>query len=238
MSFVRALLLAPLSVIVSGSTCTNPFCFVGDVEEQPTVELVFRDQAGAFHPVVEGGDVPMVVPDQGGLVMLFGVRAKNMDVCNAQLSVAVHDPCTAVGDGDGRIISREGRPLPLAGREDGWAVPDSESLANFANVPACPNAASTRDLDGHPYLVRATLTEDDSDRTASAAAMFVPTCDDDFCRCLCDSDQVLGESCDLGPPSDALDPAPGECPGDDDADAGSGADAGGGADAGSDADAG
>ncbi len=219
MTTARALLLST-SIAMGGSGCENPLCFVGDPKLAPEIELVFLDAAGERHALADGAEIPLVVPGQGGQVLLIGVRARNMDVCALQGSVAVHDECAGSPGGNGRIIGREGRPLSLNEREDGWAAPGPQQSA-YANIPACPNAASSRDIDGHPYLVRATVTEGASERTASAEAMIVPVCQDNFCRCSCDANNILGEGCGESSPDDTGDPAPGDCPVED-VDAGSG----------------
>lgn len=201
---------APLLV---GAQC-NPLCWVGDYEQQPVVELVWSS-GGAWQPLGEDQPVPMVVPGQGGRVLLLGVRAKNVDACALQLSMSVHDQCTAADGNDGRIVGREGRPIGLRGRADGWAVPstDDDAFDVYANVPTCPNLASSRDFDGHPYLVRARVEDQSTGRTAEASGSVVPTCDDVWCECECDADAVLGAGCDgETSPDDGADPAPGDCP--------------------------
>jgi hypothetical protein len=207
-----AFLAVPLSLATGAAEC-NPFCVVGDLDEDPVVELVWSNGDG-YQPLGEGDEVPMVVPGQGGRVLLLGVRAKNVDSCALQLSVSVHDQCTAEEGNDGRIVGREGRPVALRGRDDDWAVPseNDDAFDVFANIPTCPNLASSRDFDGHPYFVRARVTDQTTGKAAEAEGLVTPTCDDVYCACECDANRVLGDACVDEPPDDTGDPTPGSCP--------------------------
>jgi hypothetical protein len=244
---MRALVVGPLFFVV-GAACEPPVVdagpeagcagFFGDEDAEPVVELYQRTLDGGIVPIAEGGEVPLILPPQGGKVILVGVRAKNVDLCALSITAAVHDECTAVDGGFGRIVGREGRPLHLEAADDGWAYPIApDTLTNWANVPMCPNTAFPRDMDGEPYLLRIRIVDGSVTprRTALAEAHITPVCAEPRnlaeCQCQCDKDYVLGQQCGddadggRGDDGDVDDPPPGTCPRPPD-DAGSPADAG------------
>ncbi len=198
--------------------------FFGDEAQEAQVQLVYRTVDGGVAVMDENTEIPLLLPPQGGKVLLIGVRARNLDLCALGISTAIHDECTALDGGFGRIVGREGRPLRLVPSDDGWAYPDRpDTLTNFSNVPACPNSAFSRDIDGEPYLVRARLLDRSSlpQRDYIAEAHIIPVCAEPEhlgeCTCQCDADFILGQECaelpdgGAGDDGDIGDPAPGAC---------------------------
>jgi hypothetical protein len=85
---------------------------------------------------------------------------------------------------------------------DGWGTsspPDASagsSLANFANVPICPNQWATNAVDGNSYSLEVTL-KDRGGRTLSKSINVTPQCADGDvnCTCTCAAGYVLGTPC-------------------------------------------
>ena len=183
-------------------------CFIGDPNADAEIELVARAvDGGGLVDLHDGDDVPLIMPPQGGKVILVGVRAKNVS-CTLQLNVGLFDLCQVDDDApQGRVIGREGRPVVLREDADGFGVPDdADAMQNYANVPVCPSFASTRDGDGQPYGLEVRVSELQRDgetapRTHVVTLAVTPVCaaGDDDCRCECDADFVMsqtrGEQC-------------------------------------------
>jgi hypothetical protein len=187
----------------------EPDCFFGDPNEEPVAELVHRIGIGA-DLLLEGGDVDMILPPQGGKVILVGVRAKNINLCAVGVSAAVRDTC------DGGLLSREGREIALVAADDGWAYPvNPDLLDNYANVAMCPNRASSRDIDGYPYQIEVRLTDQLTRKNVLVTMSIVPRCNEanvlQECECTCDNEYELGRDCTIRY-DDSNDVPPGECP--------------------------
>ena len=192
---------------ITSSSCSQ---FVGDPQAPPRIDLVYRTADGRVAPLTEGAMLPLTTPPQGGKMIFPGVVAHNMDTCAVEIVGAVRDECT------NRVIGLEGRPvnLYLYDGQDGGTPAAPEQLSNFANVPLCPNGASSRNVNGEPYRLEVRVT-DRAGRTASAMAHVVPTCAEPDrlleCLCTCRKGYRLGETCttlpDAGPagscPTDA-----------------------------------
>jgi hypothetical protein len=155
--------------------------------------VVYQTPAGTPAAVEDGSAAPLVVPPQGGEVLVIGVRALNIDGCPLTMSSSLVLP------GSGVIASFERRPVTLQPASDGWLEPkDPTGLANFANLPACPIAGLGQMINDESFRLDVEV-EDLAGRQASASAMVVPTCDTATdpaqCRCLCAADYVLGSVC-------------------------------------------
>ena len=167
-------------------------CFVGDLAASPALTLVYQTPDLALAPVTDGGSLPLIVPPQGGEVLIIGVRALNIDGCPLTMSTSLALP-------SGVVAAFERRPVNLQPAPDGWLEPvNPAGLANFANLPACPIAGLEQSIDGERYQLTVEV-EDRAGRTAQASATIVPTCDaaavPATCRCLCAAGYVLGSSC-------------------------------------------
>lgn len=168
-------------------------CFVGDPNAPLEVEPIYRTVAGEMAPLADGGDVPLILPPQGGKVFLVGVRARNLDVCSVRISAAVIDDC------GGRVVARDGRPVFLVPDADGWAVPrQPHELSDYANVPACPSFGTDRDVNGEKYRLVLSIV-DGGGRTVDLERQVVPICaEPQFaaqCECECDRSYILGRAC-------------------------------------------
>jgi len=186
--------LAALAACHGGGEASPPpsGCFSGDATAAPLLALVRQAADGGLAPVTDGDMVPLVVPPQGGEVLLIGVRALNIDGCPLTMS-------TSLVLSTGVVAAFERRPVNLRLAEDGWLQPASPSgLANFANLPACPIAGLGQSIDGVSSQLVVDV-EDRAGRRGHAAATILPTCEGDatsgHCRCLCAAGYVLGDVC-------------------------------------------
>lgn len=167
-------------------------CFQGDPASSPALALVYQTPDRTLAPVTEGGPVPLIVPPQGGEVLIIGVRARNIDGCPLTMSTSLALP-------SGVVAAFERRPVMLAAAPDEWLEPANPTgLANFSNLPACPIAGLDRPIDGESYRLTVDV-EDGGGRHAEISATVIPTCDTSgsapTCRCLCAAGYVLGTPC-------------------------------------------
>ena len=168
-------------------------CVVGDLSAEPEIELVYRTADAEMVPLVDGAELPLQTPPQGGKVIFVGMRVKNVDLCGASLQGAVREPCT------NRVLGIERRPIAWRIAEDGFAEPaQPQEISDYANVPLCPNAGAAEDVDGPELQLEMRFYP------AGAAAIdrviaITTTCADDelpqLCRCECDADYELGVEC-------------------------------------------
>jgi hypothetical protein len=201
-------LLLRIALLSSLAACPAPerFCSgpVGDSSAPIALDVVLRSGDGVATVATDGAPAPLLTPPQGGMVILAGVRAKNLDTCAVNLIAAVRDVCS-------NRVQLEGRPVNLTLADDGWAYPSAPAeLDNFANIGVCPNNSGARRIYGEPYRIEVTVT-DKNGKQGSAAVLVVPFCAEPAhaheCECMCAADYVLGSIC--YPPLDA---GPGGCP--------------------------
>lgn len=195
----------------------QPPCIIGDENAEAEIVMVYRTVDGEVADLVDNGEVPLILPPQGGKVTLIGVRAKNV-TCRLLLNGSISNSLCG-----GNIIGLEGRAIDLEVREDGFGYPArADTLDNYANIPLCPNAASTRDADGQPYALQVRATEvrrldEETARTHVMTATVTPVCAEpeifEDCTCECDADLILNidraEQC---PTIHDNDIEPGTCP--------------------------
>ncbi len=162
-------------------------CPIGDISAPAELQIVHQDANFSVVETQPMAEVPLIAPPQGGWILLLGVRAKNIDGCQANLTAALVDPC------DNQILQFDGRPTHLDMGADGWGV---SSLTTFSNLPVCPQFTTSRDLDNVPYMITV-IIEDADGQKATASLTVVPTCSPDspLCFCECDRDYVMGSQC-------------------------------------------
>ena len=72
----------------------------------PTGARLPDTAACTIAPVTDGGSLPLIVPPQGGEVLIIGVRALNVDGCPLTLSTSLALP-------NGVVAAFERRPVTL-----------------------------------------------------------------------------------------------------------------------------
>jgi hypothetical protein len=164
---------------------------LGDPDAPIDMRIVALGADRIAREVPEGGEVPMILPPQGGRVIFVGALATNVNACELELTGAVRD----LTSGQLRI---DGRTTNLSDWGGGWGGPVSGDISTFSNVPLCPNQwASSAVYDTHFELTIS--IEDGRGRTASRAIQIVPVCGepgvDDECLCQCQQDYELGQPC-------------------------------------------
>lgn len=210
---MRKLIIVPFvllqALVVAGADCDvvpevdagippepQPPCIIGDENAEAEIVLVYRTVDGEVADLVDGQEVPLILPPQGGKVTLIGVRAKNV-TCRLLVNGSLSNSLCG-----GNLIGVEGRPVDLEVREDGFGYPAAaDTLQNYSNIAVCPNASSTRDGDGQPYALQIRATEirrldEETARTHVLTATVTPVCAEpeffDQCTCTCDADFING----------------------------------------------
>jgi hypothetical protein len=190
---VGAALGGALLLIGCGSDPSKPVmrCPIGDVSLPAELQIVHEDANFSVVETQPMAEVPLLPPIQGGWALMLGVRANNIDGCQATLKTSIRDTCVD------QLLKHEERPTHLDVGADGWGV---TSLATFSALQACPNLNSTRDLDNVPYMITVSV-EDDYGQKATASLTVVPICDPDAsgCFCECGRDYVMGDQCTTKP---------------------------------------
>ncbi|MEZ4403741.1 MAG: hypothetical protein R3B06_27200 [Kofleriaceae bacterium] len=152
--------------------------------------------------IADGDRVSLLAPPQGGIVLVAGVRAKNVDGCATQITAALRDPVSNA------LVGVETRPAPLYAGADGWGHPITPTFFALANVAVCPATAATRDIFDQPWIVEFQL--EDGARRAVASRTITPTCEfvDPMwnCPCQCAAGSV-GGTCGVPEPGVAAAPA-------------------------------
>lgn len=191
---------AAAAVLVAACSDDAPeSCPIGDRSRAIEIRAQhWRPGSPDLDDLANGGGVALVRPIQGGKVIYVGVRARNVDACNLMLTAALRDPASQ------QVIALEQRPVRLSDYGDGWGRASS-AFDHLANVPACPNAAAERDVDGSTWTLELRL-EEPGGRMAEMSLEVTLGCgvfaELDECRCECDSDYVLGGPC---PPPETID---------------------------------
>ncbi len=173
---------------------------LGDADGEPMLQITTPDDSsdgGANLVVADGGNVVLAFPPQGGRVIFVGARATNIDACGVQMTGILRDP-------NSQEVRIDERTVNLVSTGDGWGtstlpnVPADAQLANYSNIPVCPNGWASTALFDAPFELVLTL-QDQRGKMVSASVMVTPRCPDDSiepsCRCICALDYVLGSSC-------------------------------------------
>jgi hypothetical protein len=181
----------------AGPTEPCPAGFLGAAGAPPDfdIQLLLADNAVAT--IQDGGAAPMLLPPQGGRVLLVGVRATHVDGCGLQLTGALRDLAT------GRV-TLDSRTINLTATGDGWGTSATSTgsgapaIGGFSNIPVCPNEWSASDLFGHPYGLEVTIV-DRQKRQLTKKIQVTPECaqadNRAQCLCICMAGYVLGQAC-------------------------------------------
>lgn len=167
--------------------------FVGDRAQPAEMQLFVLGVGNRETPLADGGDVPLVTPPQGGLVLFVGARVRNASTCSARLTGALRDPAT-------QQVRLDARHVATRVSADGWIEPPAEDFSSVANVPVCHNTWSSRDVHDQVYELELTYEYKDGGerRTVSRTLSVTPRCAEDppdECRCICRQGYRLGDPC-------------------------------------------
>lgn len=171
-------------------------CRLGDTALPLEFEIVHRAPDGTVVATPDLAEIPLFPAIQGGMMLLVGVRVRNVIGCRVDLGTALVDTDTQA------VVSLERRPITLSPGAEGWLQPARpEALSNYSSLPACPRANLSRSVNDEVYELQVDV-EAAGARAAQGLTRIVPVCGDDAshdtCRCLCAKDYVLGDSCGAG----------------------------------------
>jgi hypothetical protein len=168
------------------------------LEDLIVLPAQFTEESMPMRMLADGDPVDLWNAPQGGHVVLFGAKVKNMTTDVATIKVRFRRPDT------GLIVAEEGRSVkmvPVDG-EPGTMQPDLRSRSQVANVPLCPSinfgiVDQTFDVE---VMVTALYTQ--PPQTGTANVTVVARCstpsDEAFCRCDCGADYFLGKCNEFG----------------------------------------
>ncbi|MBA3396781.1 MAG: hypothetical protein H0T89_29390 [Deltaproteobacteria bacterium] len=162
-------------------------CPIGDLAAPAEAELFFLDANNQLVAPTATGEVPLMIPPQGGWIVLVGVRARNIDGCSPTLTTALVDT------DDGQILKIDQRQTELELDASGWGMSRASTVGN---LQVCPQLTATRDLYGQPYVVSAVVEDADGNK-ATTQMTVTPTCPpgESRCQCECARDYVVGDEC-------------------------------------------
>lgn len=184
---------------VDGADASQPCSvgFLGDEAGAPDFDLQLLEANDTVAPLSDGDTIPMILPPQGGRVIFVGVRATNVDGCGLQLTGALRDLAT-------QQVRVDSRTINLIDTHDGYGVSGtqttsvSSAIANFSNVPLCPNEWSSTNVYGTVYGLEVTI-QDREGRQVTKKIHVTPQCGEPDnlaeCLCICMAGYVLGQSC-------------------------------------------
>jgi hypothetical protein len=165
-------------------------CPIGDLDGAPELTLLVRGPDGRAVPA--GARVPLIEPPQGGQVIFAGVRAKNLDGSGLEITGSLRElGAEAVLSFDTRLVN-----LTVV---DGWGEPGTpEDISTFANIPACPNAALSEDVQERAHVLEIAL-RDRRGKHATASLEVIPTCSQpelaQLCACECSKEGTAAAAC-------------------------------------------
>jgi hypothetical protein len=178
-----------------------PTGYVGDPNLPIEMELRALRADGKDVPIVDGDDLAVIFPPQGGRVAFVGVRARNVNGCALQLVGALRDPGS-------KQVRLDGRTVNLRKEPDGWGstgrgaetdIGSSDAIGDYSNMPLCPNSWAEQNVYDVPFELEVVLTDRDK-KTISKKITVTPRCaepgdKETACRCLCRKGYILGELC-------------------------------------------
>ena len=174
-----------------------PVGFLGNEAGAPDFDMLVLEADDTVAALNDGDAVPMIAPPQGGRVIYIGVHATNIDGCGLQLTGALRDLAS-------QQVRVDSRTVNLIDTGDGYGVSSTvgavatAGIANFSNVPVCPNEWSSTNLYGTAYGVEVTLLDREG-RTVTRKLQVTPQCGEPSslaeCMCICQGGYVLGQSC-------------------------------------------
>lgn len=168
--------------------------FLGNRDLQPDIQIFVRKNQNEGLLIKDDDMVPLIRPNQGGRIILAGVKVTNIGKCQVKIQGSLRDE-------NNQQVRLDSRTVNLDLEEtNGWGTSRLRSDGTFANVPVCPNQWATQDVFGKTFVLTVTVV-DKGGRTATASTRVVPACppaDGDQspkCACECKQGYQLGQSC-------------------------------------------
>ncbi len=167
----------------SGLTDCPDAGFLGDPDSPPDLEIIAVQPDGSFVPILDGDEVGLHTPFQGGKVILAGALLTNVELVDCgrlRVGALLRDP-TQPGEPAVYNEERHVRYEPMPDRP-GWAVPrlinDERNMA--PNLESCGLDPYPRDTDGCEWILEVRL-EDSRTREilASERLRIMPICPED-----------------------------------------------------------
>jgi hypothetical protein len=176
----------------------GPACapYFGDPSAPAQIELTALKDYKDEVPLADGDDLSILFPPQGGRVIFVGIRAKNVDGCELELSGDLRDTQNNRSSVDTRIVDLQGDGGGF-GASGVIADGGSAVIANYANITVCPNEWASTDLFDQTFTLEVSI-QDRRGKTASKSIRVVPRCvasGPPTCACICAHGYVLGQSC-------------------------------------------
>jgi hypothetical protein len=175
--------------------------FLGDPALEPQIELRTLKADGSDVPLADGNDLAIILPPQGGRVAFVGIRATNLDGCGVQITGALRDPATKQIRVDGRTtnLNREPDGWGVSGRGTTTNIEDSALIADYSNIPLCPNQWASTDVYDQTFELEV-IVQDRRKKQVSKIIKVTPRCaepgaKETSCRCICKKDYALGDVC-------------------------------------------
>ena len=193
------LVACPPSVSPGAGDASEPCAagFLGSDAAAPEFDIQVVEADESVAPLTNGDAVPMIFPPQGGRVIFVGVHATNVDGCALQLTGALRDLTT-------QEVRVDSRTVDLIPTGDGYGVSGvpgdagAANIADFSNIPVCPNEWSPTNIYGTVYGLEVTI-QDREGRTLTNKIQVTPQCGQpenlEECLCICKGGYILGESC-------------------------------------------
>jgi hypothetical protein len=173
----------------AGGECQ--LAYAGDPAKPIEMTLTALGPDSRSRPLMNGDKVPLIFPPQGGRVIFVGVKARNLDPCEARISGALRDKSN-------QQVRLDARTVNLEPGEGGFVTSTDANIASFANVPVCPNQWAASDAFDNVFELVVTLT-DRSGKKLTQTIDVTPECAEPSmraeCLCICKWGYKLGEEC-------------------------------------------
>lgn len=190
-------LLAPLLLGACPAPCEPP---LGDPAAAPELVPAALEPGGALTPLAAQDPIDLLRPIQGGHVLFAGAFVRNVARCGGG---SLRGELRREGGGrPGGLLYYDDRTVYLEPARPGEATPPGAgwgrpplSIADVANVPACPNPLDAAFLD-QPVWLQMIYTGPDG-KTATASQQIVPRCrqphpgEAALCRCECEANYTI-----------------------------------------------
>lgn len=175
----------------AGPGGAGPACpLVGQADSEMVVRAAMHDVDGAIRLLEDGDSVPLLLPPQGGRVLLVGVEAEHLVPCGVRLEATIRDPDGGAERTDTRLVD-----LMADGARARSVDGDATTVSH---VPMCPNQWTDGDLYGRPLELTISVTDAEG-RTGATSLSVVPECAEPEheaeCTCFCSAGYEPSAGC-------------------------------------------